>query len=505
MQWFRSVTLAAALGLVGLGFSATLFADGKDPYDADLPNDSLKIPFASDVPVYFVTRSTPAEWNKLSSYWNEATEDTTDPVSGAKVTRKVIKIKVPLGLNTAPVSPVENPITLAKWELGKKLYFDPILSSNNTVSCATCHNPEKGYGDQRKTSLGINSKLGGVNAPTVLNSGLHKLQFWDGRAASLEEQAQGPPGNPSEMFAGKGEPWEEAVVRLRKSEEYVKMFKLVFGHGPTRDAAAKAIAAYERTVLSGNSIHDRADQIMRKRVNEEESGKFEFKGSDYANAVKAAFENKDEYALKALGLDLSKDAGKTADIGESLAKGQALFVGKARCTNCHVGENFTDNGFHNLGIGADAGKLPQDEFGRYTRLATGHKDPSLVGAFKTPGLRGLVESFPYMHNGEEKTLEAVVELYDRGGNINEFLSPKMRDTASEDAYLKAKATGKEYAGPKPELFTRSGRPVIPFKLNLTAKEKADLVLFLKALQGDAIPEIIANPVKFTSAIKVSQR
>ncbi len=473
---------------------------GKDPFEAAIPNESLKMPFKDEAPITFVAKSqNPAEWAKLPAFWNETTEKVAEPITGATVTRRAVKIKVPLGLSAAPVVPNENPMTVAKWELGKKLYFDKMLSTNGTISCATCHNPEKGFTDQRHKSLGIGDQLGGANAPTVINSAYHRLQFWDGRAISLEDQAQGPVGNNLEMFAGKGDAWEEAVIRLRGNEEYVKAFKAVFGHLPTRDAAAKAIATYERTVLSGNSVFDRAEVAMRKRVAEDETEKPELKGVDFAAVLKEAFANKDAAALTPLGLDAEKDGGKAEAIGAKIANGRNVFFGKARCSNCHVGDNFTDNNFHNLGVGVVDGKFPLAEQGRYLRLPTGHKDPTQIGAWKTPGLRALTVTKPYMHDGSEATLEAVVDFYDRGGNPHEFLDAKMRDVNAEDAYLKAKAEGKEYTGPKPALFGRGGRPVIPFKLNLTADEKADLVMFLKALEGDAIPAIVADPKTFPAA------
>src|SRR5262249_10806571 len=161
--------------------------------------------------------------------------------------------------------------------------------TNGTVACATCHAPEKGFGDGKKVSTGINNALGPINAPTVFNSAFNRFQFWDGRAVTLEDQSQGPVGNNKEMFGGKTDPWEEAVTRIRANPEYVKAFVAVFGHAPTRDSAAKAIATYERTVLIGNSLHDKAEAIMRRRVTDEESGKFVLKAEDYANALKAEF------------------------------------------------------------------------------------------------------------------------------------------------------------------------------------------------------------------------
>lgn len=464
------------------------------PSDYLPPNEALMTPFKDRVPIVFVTRNQP-EWNGLKSYWNEATEQVIDPTTGEKITRKVVKIKVPLGLTTAPPVPAENPMTVQKWILGKKLYYDPILSTDATVSCASCHNPKKGFSDGSRTSTGINGKIGGVNSPTVFNAAYNRLQFWDGRAISLEDQAQGPVGNPNEMFAGKGDPWTEAVARLRANPEYVKMFTAVFGHLPTRDAAAKAIATYERTVLLGNSLVDRAEAIMRQRVIEEETGKFELKAEDFAQALKDEFARRGP-ALKDLGLDADRDAGKIGEYAQRLLNGRNLFFGKARCSNCHTGDTYSDGGFHNLGVGATAdGEIPSSQYGRFASLIYGHKDPSLIGAFKTPGTRGLLWTAPYMHTGDEKTLEDVIEFYDRGGNANPYLSEKMRDTAAEAAYLKARAEGKP-VDPKVRTFGPTKQPIIPLKLNLTAQEKADLVLFLKALNGDPPDPIIADPDLF---------
>lgn len=462
------------------------------PFDTLLPNDALKVPFKDDVPLVFVTRNQP-EWAKLPGFWNDGTQESIDPATGAKVTRKVVKVKVPLGLSTAPQIPAENPMTVAKWNLGKRLFYDKALSTNGKVACATCHNPTKGFTDQRQFSAGINDLLGGMNAPTVYNTAYNKFQFWDGRGTTLEDQSQGPVGNAKEMFAGTGQPWDEAIQRLRAKPDYVKEFAQVFGHLPTRDAAAKAIAAYERTVLIGNSVYDRAEAAMRKRVAEDDSGaKPELKAEDFTVVLKQAVAKKDAAALTPLGNEIDADA-----MGKKLVNGRNLFFGKARCTNCHVGDNFTDGLFHNLGVGAIAGQIAKEELGRYGALPTGHKDPTLVGAFKTPGLRGLLDTAPYLHDGSEKTLEGVVEFYDKGGNANPFLAEKMRDTAAEAAYVKAKAAGQPL-DPNVKTFTAGGAPIIPFKLNLTKDEKADLVLFLKALQSDPVDPIVADPTKFVT-------
>ena len=163
-----------------------------------------------------------------------------------------------------------------------------------------------------------------------------------------------------------------------------------------------------------------------------------------------------------------------------------------------MSDTFSDGGFHNLGVGVTpAGDVPYEEFGRFSILRTGHKDTTFVGAFKTPGLRGLLGTAPYMHSGDEKTLEAVVDFYDKGGNANPYLSDKMRDTAAEAAYQAARAGGRAL-DPNVKTFGPSRKPIIPLKLGLTAGEKADLVLFLRALQGDPIDPVVADP---TAAVR----
>jgi cytochrome c peroxidase len=429
------------------------------------------------------------EWEKLDKFWNPATEEVLAP-DGSKVTRKIVKIKVPLGLSSNPPVPAENPMTAQKWLLGRKLYYDTLLSSDGTVSCATCHDPNKGFTDQANFSTGIRGNKGGMSAPTVFNSAYNTFQFWDGRASSLEDQSQGPVQNALEMFDGDGHAWKRCVKRLRERPEYTEQFKAVFGTPPTRDAVAKAIATFERTVLSGNSLQDRAEAAARKRVAEKGVGEPTPRAADYSRILKEAFTAKDAYALKALNLDPEQDADKVPEIAKRLANGRELFHGKARCNSCHVGDNWTDNVFHNLGVGAKDGQIPPSQAGRWAALPTGHKDPSLYGAFKTPSLRHLLGTAPYMHDGSEKDLLAVIELYDKGGIVNPYLDIRMRDEDAERAWLAAKAAGTKYEGP--QAFVYNGVPIIPRKLGLTMQEKQDLILFLQALQGDPVEPLVAN-------------
>lgn len=488
----------AALLVVGRAPSPAA-DDAKDDHEYQLPDERLKTPFKDEVPIVFVNRAQNArEWDSLTGFWNEATETAIDPRTSESVTRKVVKIKVPLGLTQNPPVPVENPMTAAKWALGKRLYFDPVLSSDGQVSCASCHNPRKGYTDASPVSTGIKGLKGGVSAPTVMNSAYSPLQFWDGRAISLEDQAQGPVQNAVEMFDGDGHAWGKAIQRLRANPGYVQAFRAVFGTEPTRDGAAKAIAAYERTVLSGNSIQDRAELAMRKRVAEEETGRFVLQPKDYETVLNDAFAKKDRPALEALGLDPDKDAAKAPEVAKKISLGRELFFGKARCNSCHVGDNLTDNQFHNLGVGVKDGKLLPGGEGRFARLPVGHKNPEMMGAFKTPSLRGLVSTGPYMHDGSERTLEAVVDFYDKGGNANEFLDSKMRDYEAEKAFELARRNKTEYKGPPVQTFGKDQKPIVPLKLNLTAEEKAAVVAFLRALQGDPIDPIVADRERYPS-------
>ena len=291
--------------------------------------------------------------------------------------------------------PGDNPMTKERVELGKMLYFDPRLSADGTVSCATCHDPQKGFTDQLSFSKGIRGQTGTRNAPTVVNSTFNAFQFWDGRAMTLEDQAKGPIANPVEM----GNTHEGAVQNIANIAGYKKYFEGAYGDSTvTIDRIAQAIATFERTVLSGNSAWDKFTQ------------------------------NVDPSALS-----------------ESAKRGLQLFEGKARCTQCHVGFNLSDSLFHNLGVSMSK---ENPDLGRYEIT----KQEADKGAFKTPILRDLLKTAPYMHDGSMKTLEEVIELYNKGGEPNPWLDKRMQ------------------------------------ALSLTDQEKQDLVDFMKSLEGDWQPE-----------------
>jgi cytochrome c peroxidase len=270
--------------------------------------------------------------------------------------------QTPAGLPELKV-PADNPITAEKVQLGKMLYFDKRVSKDGTVSCATCHDPKLAWAEDEPTSTGIHKQKGGRNSPTVINAAYAASQFWDGRAASLEEQATGPVENPIEM----GNSMEAVVETLSKIPGYRERFQRVFGTGVTKDGFAKAIAAFERTVLSGDSPYDR------------------FR------------------------------AGDGSALNESQKRGLKLFQ-KAGCAGCHTPPLFSTYEFHNAGV--DAHK-PKPDVGR--KEVT--KKDADTGAFRVPSLREVAKTAPYFHDGSVKTLAEAVALMAAGGKDNPHRSP----------------------------------------------------------------------------------
>jgi cytochrome c peroxidase len=330
-------------------------------------------------------------------------------------------LPIPAGV-LPPLIPDDNPLTAAKVSLGQKLYFDARLSADDRVSCATCHDPAKGFADGQPVAVGISGKKGARNSPTSLNSAYNDLQFWDGRAPTLEEQSKGPLINPVEM----GMPSHDAITaKLQKIPEYPPLFKEAFGSDQmTIDNVARAVASFERTLISFSSPFDRFI------------------------------------------------AGDKSAMSASAQRGWALFNEKARCNNCHgyVASlpTFSDNKFHNIGVAMHAANFAElarkaaqsplsdlahaaaySELGRF--LVT--KQEKDIGAFKTPGLRNVALTAPYMHDGSQRTLEEVIDFYDKGGENNPYLDGGMRP------------------------------------LKLTPEERADLVEFLKTLTSDDLARL----------------
>ena len=357
----------------------------------------------------------------------------TGAVSGADIEKwladsknhEKLEVVLPAGLALGQSTIVgldKNPLTRAKIELGRQLYFDTRLSSDNTVSCASCHHPEEGFAKHTKTGVGIRDQKGGRNSPISYNRILSSLQFWDGRAESLEAQAVGPIQNPIEM----GNTHEACVVCLQGIPGYTKQFKAIFGADTIQiEHVGQAIASFERVLVTGTSPFDFAEALRPfKALTAEDLA--DLKTDDPATSAK---------------YEAAAAAAKVHPMTDSAARGRELFFSeRVNCSACHVGANLADEKYHNLGIGMDA---KEPDLGRFVVT----KVEVDKGAFKTPTIRNVEHSAPYMHDGSLATLLDVVEHYNKGGTPNKWLSEKVKP------------------------------------LKLTDAEKTDLVAFMKACSG----------------------
>ncbi|QDV38829.1 Cytochrome c551 peroxidase precursor [Tautonia plasticadhaerens] len=343
---------------------------------------------------------------------------------------EVLDVLLPLGLSAGQgqiVGTFENPMTRAKIELGRQLYFDPRLSADRTISCATCHAPEFGFASDTRVGVGIRDQEGARNSPTASNRILSGPQFWDGRAASLEEQAVGPIANPIEM----GNTHDVAADTIRKIPVYALQFGRIYPEdGVTIDTIGEALATFERAIVTGPSPYDYAEELAKfDRLDPAELEDLkEFEPGLY-----------EQYQTLQAGAEVNP-MSEEAKLGREL-----FFSQRVNCSACHVGPNLADELFHNLGVGMD-GEEP--DVGRFA--VTG--DPEDWGAFKTPTIRNVSQTAPYMHDGSLGTLEEVVEHYARGGIPNENLSDKIA------------------------------------KIDLTPEEKRALVAFMEACTGP-LPEV----------------
>lgn len=292
--------------------------------------------------------------------------------------------------------PKNNQLTPERIELGKALFFDPRLSDTNQMSCATCHNPSLYWTDGLKKAVGNKSQQLKRATPTIVNIGHSRRLFWDGRARSLEEQASGPIKSSIEM----NQDIQVLIGELKAIPGYVELFDKAYpGEGITEKTIGKGLASFQRTIVSAfNSPFDRWL------------------------------------------------AGDKDSLSAAAKRGFELFDGKARCNICHEGKNFTDGSFHNIGLNNG------DDVGRYEFV----KVNVMKGAFKTPTLREIARTAPYMHNGEYQTLEEVIEHYVKGGVNKSNLSPEMK------------------------------------AVKLTQREKTDLLEFLKSLTEQSNPITVPN-------------
>ena len=292
----------------------------------------------------------------------------------------------PLGLDLHLPAPLDNPITSEKLTLGARLFEETRLSADGRTSCASCHQPERAFTDGRRVSRGVFGRDGRRNVPSILNRGYGTAFAWDGRAASIEDQVRRAISGNSDL----GLPVAAAADRLTRDAAYAAMFDAAFGAPVSEDRLVRAIATFVRGTLSGDSPFDR-------------------------------FLNGDAMALSA-----------------SARRGYDVFTRQARCSRCHAGPLLTDDDLHNTGVswGRDAGRF------EVTGL------PQVRGRFKTPSLRNVTVTAPYMHDGSITTLEGVVTFYNKGGGRNPNLDPAIR------------------------------------ALRLTSAERSDLLAFLRTLQGE---------------------
>ncbi|HSJ65403.1 MAG TPA: cytochrome c peroxidase [Gemmatimonadaceae bacterium] len=286
---------------------------------------------------------------------------------------------VPRGLDLHLPVPADNPLTPEKVALGRRLFFEPLLSRDSTLSCASCHQPALGFGDGRARSPGADGGLTQRSAPAIVNRAYGTHQFWDGRADALEEQVLATLIQPREL----GGDTTQVLRSLRRNAAYRRAFRGAFGRDADAAALAAALASYVRTILSGDAPFDR-----------------------YAE-------------------------GDTTALTPIQRAGLRLFRGKARCATCHLGSRLTDDGFHNTGVAWRGGALRDS--GRFT-VTRSVRD---LGAFKTPTLREISRTAPYMHDGSLATLEEVVEFYDRGGIDNPHLDPELRQLHLRDTEKRA--------------------------------------------------------------------
>jgi cytochrome c peroxidase len=296
-------------------------------------------------------------------------------------------LSVPRGLDLYVPAPTDNPITPEKLALGRRLFFERRLSGDGRTACATCHQPSRAFTDGLPVPIGVHGRAGRRNTPSLLNRAYGQRFFWDGRAATIEEQVTSALEGPTDLDL----PAASAAARIASEREYVAGFRAAFGEPVSASGLVRALATFVRGQLSADSAFDR-------------------------------------FA-----------AGNSRALTTVARRGRELFNGKANCWRCHAGPLLTDDSFHNTGVswGRDAGHV---EF-------TGH--PEHRGRFKTPSLRNVAITAPYMHDGSVATLEAVVEFYDRGGERNPNLDAQIQ------------------------------------RLRLSAAERAAVVAFLTSLTGSA--------------------
>ena len=303
-------------------------------------------------------------------------------------------LRKPIAEMVVPEPPF-NKGTDAKIALGHRLFFDKDLSIDHTVSCATCHDPDRAFTDGRPQAVGVGGKIGRRNSPTLVNRGFGRVHFWDGRESSLEELVLQPIADPKEM----GLPLPDLRARLAADQTYREAFQSAFDGQVSVDTVGAALAAYLRTIRSGDSAYDRFS------------------------------------------------AGATDAMSDEAKAGFTIFRGKGQCVNCHREPLFTDEMLWNTSVALRPDNTLADDGGSASFMTFGRTQTPPLGAFKTPTLREVARTAPYMHDGSMATLTDVIEFYNQGGRSN--------------------AKGLVFIRP----------------LNLSAEEKHALIAFLELLSG----------------------
>ena len=362
-----------------------------------------------DIPIAFIP-STSKEWENLPKFWNHFPPRAAGartiylglpplPAAAALVLAdrmEVIKLKVPLGLpDPTPLLPAANMPSYGKWRLGRTIFYDQLLEGASArFACASCHEPEHGFAKDVSRNV-----MGKRNALSLLNVVYNKQQFWDGRVdaleqvivRSLEDERTLPEGTAAKTKPEVSHVWGGLVKKLAAKPDYEEQFKQVFCiRAPTQDSIARALATYMRTILSGDSLYDRAEQERAAKGD--------------ANLAARHFSRfLNEEALRAL----ASPGGRPDQVAQVLELGHKLFQGKAGCAACHNGPLFTDQLFHNTGWGnSQLYDSELGEAGRFAALPIGLKEARFIGAYRTPTLRNLARTGPYFHDGAQETLSS---------------------------------------------------------------------------------------------------
>lgn len=423
--------------------------------------DARPLALRPDVPIVFVAEKDP-DWAKLPKFWNPPPTEAEKaaaalalfPGAAAPLAAipETVRVKVPAGLDDPnaflPADPASDPPTLNKWRLGRKLFYDPTwLRDDGGQSCASCHKPASGFADNARGH-------GDFNTPTLVNCVYNRRQFWDGRAQSLEEVVQRSVADettPADQLPF--HVWSGVVRRLRASADYHNQFTEVFGNQPTEDAVGKALATYLRTLLAADSIHDRA--LAAQKV----ENAVALKAEHYEKAL-------DDAALKRLGFDPTA----RVETAKKIYRGYRLFYDleapKMGCSHCHGGLEFTDEKFHNLGVAFRADFAPGHEPGYFASLPPGRKDRTMIGAYKTPTLRGLSRTGPYFHDGSVADLTEAIRFHVDGEGFNDYIDPALRDAKGQD---------------------------LPRTWDLPGPDLEALTLFLRSLEGIEVDPAVGSP------------